>query len=109
MCSRCGVVKLGVLQMWSSKVLQLWRSSTQSDSVYFEEMWFATTFCRNLSSLRHVLQKSLNPPFPVTVKHSCGNASTLWRGLTVLGSVDSSPRALHYRIGGGLESTLHLR
>ena len=31
------------------------------------------------------LQKSLDPSFPVTVKHSSGNWSTLWWGLTVLG------------------------
>ena len=31
------------------------------------------------------------------------------RGLTVLGSVDPSPRALRFPFGGGLESTLRLR
>ena len=41
----------------------------------------------------------LDPPFPVTVKGSSGNSSILWRGLTVLGSVDPSPRALRLHAG----------
>ena len=63
----------------------------------------------NLVSHPHALQKSLDPPFPVTVKRSSGNSSILWRGLTVLGSVDPYPRALRFPFGGGLESTLRLR
>ena len=36
----------------------------------------------------------------VTAKHWSGNRSTLWRGLTVFGSLDPSPRARRFPFGG---------
>ena len=46
---------------------------------------------------------------PCTVKHSSGNSLTLSRGQTVFGSLEPSPRALLFPLGGGLQSILRLR
>ena len=66
--------------------------------------------CHNVSLfLTTRITEKFPSSLPVTVKHSSGNCFTLSRALTVLGSLEPSPRALLLPLGGGLQSTLRLR